>query len=160
MNFDNKDDYHRLRGQLAVMTILFSTLIAMSALYDHLSEWIYPMGRVFYTSFFGALFLAALLFRSQLKYHFVLYNDDGPKIIIRYYPMRAFTSKYKSVEIPKNTLYKIEVTKSFFNLREELVIYQRVKEGVAKYPAIPISGLSRKHRTMLIDTLNTYAQKS
>lgn len=158
MEFDNKNAYDRIRGKLAVVTIIFSGLIGLSILYDFFQMYLFNVNKWVYTSFFAFLFVLYLVYRAGLKYHFIIYNDEGGKIILRYYPLSSFRIKFLSVEIPYNALYKIEVNKVFFGLREEMTIYQTVKGKIAKYKPIPLSALSKKEKTNLINSLNKFAQ--
>ena len=158
MIIDNKDAYDRIRGKLVIATILFSGLIALSTLYDFLPKYFIPMSKLSYAMTFIGFFILFLIYRSNLRYHFIIYNDEEDKIVLRYYPLTTFKSKFISIEIPFNVLYKIETNKKFLNLREELTIYQKVKEGVAKYKPIPLSALTKKEREQLLQALNSHAQ--
>ena len=159
MNIDNSDSYARIRGILAVVTIFFSSLIAISILYDIFPTYLIPMSRTVYALIFGGLFIVYLIYRSKLKYHYIIYNDESNKIILRYYPFTSFfNTKYISIEIPFEALHKIEIQKAFFNKREELIIYQTLKEGVAKYKPIPLTALTKKEKNDLIQSLNQHAR--
>jgi hypothetical protein len=159
MNIDNSDSYTRIRGTLAIVTIFFATLIAISILYDLFPNYLIPMSRTAYALTFGGFFILFLIYRTELKYQYIIYNDENNKIILRYYPFTSFfNTKYTSIEIPFNSLYKIEIQKVFFNRREELIIFQTLKEGVAKYKPIPLTALTKKEKNDLIQSLNHYAR--
>ncbi len=158
MIIDNKDAYDRIRGKLALTTIFFSGLIALAVLYDFMPKYLIPMSQLSYALTFAGFFIVYLIFRANLRYHFIIYNDEGEKIILRNYPLSSFKSRYISIEIPFNALYKIEIQKKFFNFREELIIYQTVKEGVAKYKPIPLTALTKKEKEQLLQSLNKFAR--
>ena len=158
MIIDNKDAYERLRGILAIATIIASGLIAFSVFYDFLPNYFIPMSQLAYALTFAGLFVLYLIYRINLKYHFIIYNDEEEKIVLRYYPLSSFKTKFISIEIPYNELYKIEVQKKFFNFREELIIFQVIKEGVAKYKPIPLSALTKKEKEKLLAALNKFAR--
>jgi len=158
MIIDNKDAYDRIRGKLAVTAIFFSALVAFSVLYDFLPKYFIPMSQLAYTLTFVGFFVLFLIYRTNLKYHFIIYNDEEDKIVLRYYPLSSFKTKFISVEIPYKSLYKIEIQKKFFNQREELIIFQVVKEGVAKYKPIPLTALTKKEKEQLITSLNKFAR--
>lgn len=158
MNIDNQDAHDRIRGMLAVATIIFSGLIAFAALYDTLPTYLFPISRLAYSLIFGGFFIIFLIYRANLKYHYIFYNDESDKIILRYYPFSSFNPKHMAIEIPIDSLHKIEVNKAFLNLREELIIYQIVNKGVAKYKPIPLTALTLKEKNQLIDSLNKHAR--
>ncbi len=160
MKFDNKSDYERIRGQLALVTIFFSTFITLGILYDFYETYLFPIPSWIYSIFFAMLFVLYLIYRSKKKYQIIIYDDEeSPQhIILKFYSMTSFIPKYNMIKIPKNALYKIEVVSAFYNRREELIIYQRMKEGVAKYKPISITGLNKQSRQLLLETLDSFSE--
>lgn len=160
MKIDNLGDYNRLRGQLAFITMLFMLLIALGILYDFYTEYLIPVPSWIYSVFFGICFIGYLIFRSQKHYNIIMYDDeeDPTSIAIKFYAMTSLFPKYNMVKVPKDKLYKFEIQKTFYNQREELVLYQKMKEGIAKYKPISITGLSHDYRKQILDALNSYAK--
>ena len=160
MKFDNKSDYDRLRGQLVITTMIFFTFISIGILYDFYEKYLFPIPSWIYSIFFAILFILYLIYRHKKHYIIIIYDDEesSQHIIIKYYSMTSFNPKYNMIKIPKNALYKIEIVKSFYNKREELIIYQKIKEGIAKYKPISLTGLNKQTKTLLLETLNSYAK--
>jgi hypothetical protein len=158
MKIDNQDAHDRIRGILALATFFFSGLIALATLYDILPTYLFPISKLAYSLIFGGFFVIYLIYRSKLKYHYIFYDDESNKIILRYYPFSSFNAKHMSIEIPYDLLYKIEIQKAFLKFREELIIYQVVEKGVAKYKPIPLTALTRKEKKQLIEALNKFAR--
>lgn len=160
MKFDNKGDYERLRGQLAVVTIVFATLIAAGVLYDFYEQYLFPIPSWIYSLFFAVLFVLYLIYRHHKRYQIIIYDDEeAPQhIILKFYSMTSFAPKYNMVKIPKNSLVKIEIQKAFYNRRDELIIYQKVKEGIAKYKPISLTGLNKQNKQLLLETLDSFAK--
>ena len=65
----------------------------------------------------------------------------------------------KSYEFPASEFYKFEIEKSFFKLRENIILFRKVKKGIAKYPPISLTGLKEKQRNQVI-TLFTGLSKA
>ncbi len=160
MKIDNQSEYNRFRGQLAFTTLVFMTLVALGILYDFYSEYLIPVPSWIYSIFFGACFILYLIYRSQMQYYIIMFDDeeDANIINLKFYPMTALFPKYNMLKIPKNSLYKIELQKSFMNRREEIVIYQKMKEGIAKYKPISLSALNKESKKQLIEGFNKYAK--
>jgi len=158
MKIDNKDVYYKIRGQLIVVVFITATLITLSLFYSIFTDYFIPINKVAYACIFGGLLILFIIYRTFLKYHYIIYDDESDKIILRYYPVTSLTPKHLSIEIPYNTLYKIEIKKKFFNQRDELIIYQIVNKGVAKYKPIPLTALSKKEKKDLINALNFFAK--
>jgi|GEM_PF-263782 Ca2+/Na+ antiporter len=161
MKFDNKSEYERLRGQLAIITIIFSTFIGIGILYDIYEKYLFPWPSWIYSIFFVFLFILYLIYRYKKRYQIIIYDDEeSPQhIIIKFYSMTSFIPKYNMIKIPKNSLYKIQIQKSFYNKREELIIFQKLKEGIAKYRPISLTGLNNQTKTLLIQTLDSFAKQ-
>jgi hypothetical protein len=158
MKLDNKDSYDRIRGQFVISIFIAATLISISMFYHFFTNYFIPISRGAYAGIFSGILLLYIVYRFGLKYHFIIYDDESDKILLRYYPVSSFMTKYTSIEIPFNALYQIEIQKAFFNQREELIIHQVVKKGIAKYKPIPLSALSNKQKKDLINALNSFAK--
>ncbi len=160
MKFDNKSDYERLRGQLVAVSIIFFTLIGIGILYDIYEKYLFPIPSWIYSIFFSFFFVLYMIYRFKKRYQIIFYDDEeSPQhIILKFYSMTSFIPKYNMIKIPKNSLYKIEIQKSFYNKREELIIYQKLKEGIAKYRPISLTGLTNKNKTLLLQTLDSFAK--
>lgn len=158
MKFDNKDAYDRIRGQFVLAIFIAATLISFSVFYDYLTLYFIPISKVAYASIFGSMLIIYIIYRFQLKYHFIIYDDEGDKIILRYYPVTSIVTKYISIEIPFDSLYKIEINRAFFNQREELIVHQETKKGIAKYKPIPLTALTKRQKRELINALNSLAK--
>jgi hypothetical protein len=62
-----------------------------------------------------------------------------------------------SVEINKRTFSGFTLEKKFFSLSQSITIYQRLKEGVAKYPPIYITALKREEKARVLNSLISFA---
>ncbi|MBI5540345.1 MAG: hypothetical protein HY951_09830 [Bacteroidia bacterium] len=158
MKLDNKDAYDRIRGQFVLAIFIAATLISFSVFYDYLTLYFIPISNLAYAIIFSSLFIIYIIYRLQLKYHFIIYDDEGDKIVIRYYPVTSFITKYISIEIPFDSLFKIEIKRTFFNQREELIVHQTTKKGIAKYKPIPLTALTNNQKRDLINALNSLAK--
>ncbi|MCX7953768.1 MAG: hypothetical protein N3A01_01100 [Bacteroidales bacterium] len=160
MKIDTKEDYERARGTLALVTLILFSLITIGFMYDFYHDYLIPIPSWIYSIFFIIIFILYMFIRFKKKYHIIFFDDEEEPnfILIKYYPLTSASSEHCMIKIPKNALYKFEVVKSFYNLREELVIYQKTPKGIAKYNPIPITLFSKEKRKKIIETLNTYSQ--
>jgi K+ transporter len=91
-----------------------------------------------------------------LNYFF--FNDQGDKLIIRYYPIRPLGRTKKAVQIPKTALAKYEIVKTNLGLKKVLILHQHVKKNVAKYPPIGVTSLTREELSRLEQQLSSYVR--
>jgi hypothetical protein len=78
-------------------------------------------------------------------------------IVFRYFNAGIVGGKKNSVEINKNAFAGYKTESKFFGLSKSIILYQKLGQGVAKYPPIYISALSREQRNKLFSSLNSYA---
>jgi len=93
------------------------------------------------------------------EYNFIIYKETDDKLIMRYYPLHPFHDKFKSIEISKQTFSHFELKKRSMGLREDLFLFQMSSKGLAKYPGISLSALSKDQRLDLIDSLSKHSKK-
>lgn len=103
------------------------------------------------------VFLLGLIFSFQLRFNHLIFMDTGDKLILRYYPLHPFHEKFKSIEIPKSEFSHFEIKKGLFNLRTEVILFQQTVRGVAKYPPVSISALTKKDRENFLASLLLHA---
>ena len=115
------------------------------------------MSRVTWTIILLAIFLLIIFLPILLNYHYVSFSDEGENIIFRYFSMGIIPGNKNSVEINKRTFSGFTLEKKFFSLSQSITIYQRLKEGVAKYPPIYITALKREEKARVLNSLNSFA---
>lgn len=91
--------------------------------------------------------------------NFIIYKETDDKIIVRYYPLHPFHDKFKSIEISKQTFSHFELKKRSLGLREDLFLFQMSAKGLAKYPGISLSALSKKQRSDVLESLARFSKK-
>lgn len=106
----------------------------------------------------GVLLLFIFTFQfAGLNY--IHYLSDGEKLQIRYYPIISFFGKeYSSIELNKKMLYKAEIKKSF--LFYDLNVEVKLKKGVAEYPSLSLSALSKNDIHTIQTDLEGIIQKN
>ena len=117
------------------------------------------MSRAAWTIILTACFLIIMFLPVLLNFQYIYFSDDGDTIIFRYYSANLFEGKKNSVEIGKRTFSGFTFDKKFFGLIQSITLYQRLKEGIAKYPPIFISALKRQDKDSILKSLNSYAPR-
>jgi hypothetical protein len=95
-----------------------------------------------------------MLFNTLRQFHYVYFSDAGERIVLRYFSMGAFIYKKHSIEIGKSEFIGYEMQKQLFGLREKLILKARTGKGLAKYPPVSITALTRKEKENLIQALD------
>ncbi|RUT78102.1 hypothetical protein [Ancylomarina longa] len=100
------------------------------------------------------LFFTLIIFSLFLNYNFIIFQESDDFIILRYYPLHPFHDNFKSIEISRNSLSHYDWKNKIFGLRPELTLYQQTTKGVAKYPAVSLSAITKADRKKVKAILN------
>lgn len=106
-----------------------------------------------------AVFVLLVGLNLTREYNFIIYKETDDKLIIRYYPLHPFHDKFKSIEISKQTFSHFELKKRSMGLREDLFLFQISSRGLAKYPGISLSALSKTQRDEILTSLSKNSKK-
>jgi hypothetical protein len=97
----------------------------------------------------SALFLFYYWFQYRMEYTYFYFSNNNKNLIFKFYSLRNFYGKPKTIEIAKINFSGYDIISCFFNRKEMLVLYQKTPKGIAKYPPISLTLLSKKQKTEL-----------
>ncbi len=157
MTFDNSKTIISIRIRLFVATVILLIYIVLTYAANLIRFPVLGLGETAWTAILVIFYLGLVFYPVYLNYQFIYFSDDGNNIIIRYFNSGIIAGKKNSVEINKMTFSGYKAEKRFFGLIQSITLYQRLKEGVAKYPPIYISSLTEKEKAKIIRSLNSYA---
>lgn len=157
MKIENRKETYRIWLQKFVATLIFTPLVIVFSFARYFNKPFMGIERAWLIIMITFLYLLVILYHHLLNPYYIFYSDNGEKIQLRFYPVRAFNQKKKSFIIPKDKFYKYEIQKTF--LGEKIILYQRFKKGTGKYPAISLSGLSEDDRKKIKASLSRYSKK-
>ncbi|MCX6258471.1 MAG: hypothetical protein NTW49_11340 [Bacteroidia bacterium] len=100
-----------------------------------------------------ALIVAFYIWFFVKDYNYIYFSDESNKYILRYFNFIPMVLSQKSIEIPKESLVKYTIEKSAFGLRENLVLFEKTKRGIAKYPNVSLTLLTPEQKEQLLKTL-------
>lgn len=94
------------------------------------------------------------LYFHVADYQFIQYNDEGGKIVLRYYKAISFGSKaYHSIEFPKDILQNAHFENSVYGKLSDITFIVRTKRGIAEYPSVSLSALPFSDRKKMQESL-------
>ncbi len=150
MLIENTNTAMRIWVRNMISTIVLSLSLIVLYMAHFLEEPVFGIGQPELTLFLCIIYLYLVLTPIILKYQFVYISLEDNKISIKYYTMGFIPGARKSYEFPASEFHKFELEKSLFNLRENIVLFRKVKKGIAKYPPISLTGLKEKQRNQII----------
>jgi hypothetical protein len=156
MTFDNSRFIISLRIKLFAATIIFLAYIILAYVAEVIKFPLFSMSDTAWTIFLVAIYIVVAFLPMFLNYQFISYSDEGEKIIFRYFSAGMVGGKKNSIEIYKNLFSGYKIESRFFGRIQSIILFQKFKEGVAKYPPVYISALTGNERVKLIRSLDSY----
>jgi len=100
------------------------------------------------------LFTLTIIALNYLKFYYNYFSTESGKLIIRYLTLGPFGGSRKSMEMPLKDFVNYQITYKFYNYKKELIVYRQTPKGIAKYPSISISSLSKSEINKVEKMLN------
>lgn len=144
MKIENSAFVVRERKLMYLSTISLTILIPIIFLAEFFDTPVLGINREFYIIDIALLYILLHLYRHWLNLNFIEVVTEDSKLIFRYYSLRIFSAKHKSIEIPLSDFIGFEIATSFKGLKKSLILFQKMKGKKAKYPPISISALTKE----------------
>ncbi len=127
---------------------LVSVVIALAALTLFLLDY------TIYGIAMAGVFAVWFLYFQVADYQFIEFNDSNNKILLRYYKaIRLGKTNFNSIEFPQPMLYKVHFDNSLFGKMTDLTLVIKTRRGIAEYPAVSLTALSKDQRKQLQEAL-------
>ena len=159
MTFDNSKTIISLRIKLFIATVLFLAFIVLTYIAKKIKYPFLGMSDTGWTVILTVCYVAFVFLPMYLNYQYIYFSDDGNNIVFRYFTAGIFGGKKNSVEISKKAFSGYKLEKSLFGLNQRIILFTQLKQGIAKYPPIHISALSKAEKNKVIRVLNTFAPR-
>jgi hypothetical protein len=156
MTFDNSRTIISIRIKLFAATVLFLAYIILTYVAEKIKFPLLGMSDTRWTVILVAVYLFVAFLPMFLNYQYISFSDDGEKIVFRYFSAGMLGGRKNSVEITKKSFSGYKTDSRFFGLIHSITLFQQLKEGVAKYPPVYISALTRKERARILRSLDLY----
>ena len=156
MTFDNSRTIISLRIKLFGATVVLLAYLAMAYVAKLIKFPLLGMSDSTWTVILIGIWVIMAFMPMVLNYQFISYSDEEDNIILRYFTAGIVGGKKNSVEINKTSFSGYKIETSFFGFIQSIVLFQKVQGGVAKYPPVYISALTRDEKTKVINSLNQY----
>jgi len=145
MIIDTKEEASTLRKTKMFVIACCSVLAVVTAVFIPVDKTV----KFFIWSALFVIFLIFFWFQYRMEYTYFYFSNNSKNLIFKFYSMRIFSGKPKTIEISKASFLRYEIVTDFFNKRESLVLYQKTDKGIAKYPPISLTLLGKNQKTEL-----------
>jgi|WetSurMetagenome_2_1015567.scaffolds.fasta_scaffold78187_2 hypothetical protein len=159
MTFDNSRTIISIRIRLFTITVLLIAYLIV-VYFAHIIKFpILGMNETVITTILICGYLLFAIYPIILDYQFISYSDDDDKLVFRYFTSGIAGGRKNSVEIKKSDFAGYLVEKKFMGIKTSISLFHQMPQGVAKYPPIYITVLSRKERARLLNSLYSHTPK-
>ena len=156
MIIENSKTAIRIRLRVFFATIIVVALIAIIYTTRILINPVWGLNKAQWSLIIIGVFVLLLILNY---YHYIYFSDNGNKIVFRFYSMQLFSGKKQTIEMYKKDFVKFQTSSLLFKMRDYLIVYQKLEKGIAKYPPISITGLSKKDKANLKNQLSLNISK-
>lgn len=99
----------------------------------------------------AALTVVFILLFKFLGMDFLTIELQGDELEIKHYSIFPFGRRYNMFKIPLDRIHDAVIKNGFIG--SQLIVYQQTAKGLAKYPPLPLLGLSSKDKQELLKVL-------
>jgi hypothetical protein len=159
MTLDNSKTIIGLRIRIFAATVLLFAYFILSYFAEVIKFPLLGMSDTVWTSILITLFFIYALYPMVLNYQYVFYSDEGDTIVFRYFMAGIVGGRKNSVEIYKNSFAGYKIEKKYFGMKQSIILFQQLREGVAKYPPVYISNLTTEEKAKVLNSLYLHTPK-
>lgn len=160
MTFDNSKTIIGFRIRLFFATVLALTWIALAYIIKLIKFPLLGIEDSIWTLAIVLIWIIVAFMPLIRNYQFVFFSDDGNNIVIRHFNAGIVGGKKNSIEINKGTFAGYKVDSKYLGLSKGLILYQRMGNGIGKFPPVYITALTSEQRAKIIHTLDNYTKKN
>jgi hypothetical protein len=160
MTFDNSKTIISIRIKLFFATVILLAWVAVVYVAGLIKSPILGLDDSIWTLLLVIIWIIIAFLPMILNYQFVFYSDDGNDIVFRFFSSGIVGGKKNSIEINKGTFAGFKIESKYFGLRKSIILFQKLVQGVAKFPPIYISAISKDQQAKLIHALSHFGPQS
>ena len=153
MTLDNSKALISLRIRLFVQTVLLIALIILIYFVKIIDFPLLGLNETAWTLIILSVYFILAFYPMVLNYQYIYFSDEDDKIIFRYFMAGIVGGRKNSVEISKESYAGYRVEKRFLGLDRSIILFQHLPKGLAQYPPVHISILSKKERARILHSL-------
>jgi hypothetical protein len=158
MTFDNSKTIINLRIKLFAATVVLLAYLAMAFVIKLIEFPLLGIGETPWTIVLVGIWLFLAFMPMVLNYQYISFSDDGEHLVFRYFTAGIIGGKKNSIQIKKTSFTGYKTEKKFFGLIQSITLFQKLQQGIAKYPPVYISALTSKEKAKVIKSLNQHSQ--
>ncbi len=142
-----------------ILALVFVTFIVVLLITNIVEDVLFGLTSYHLAIIIACIYIVIVLFNSLRQYNYIYFSDEGDTIILRYFPTGVFTNRKNSIEIGKKNFVDYERKKWLFGFREKIIILVNTPRGIAKYPPVSFTALSKTEKQKIYQALDKLKKK-
>lgn len=95
------------------------------------------------------------LYFHVADYQFIEFSNEKERILLRYYKAVSFgRPKFNEIEFSQQILKNAHFDNSVFGEKSDVTLVVRTKKGIAEYPSVSLSAMSKTDRQKMASSVN------
>jgi len=160
MTFDNSKTIISLRIWLFFATVLLIAWLIVAYIAELIDFPLLGMSETVLTLILVGIYLVILLLPMVRNTQFVFFSDEGENIVFRYFHAVIVGGKKNTISIPKNAFAGYKAEKKILGLSGSIILFQKIGQGMAKYPPIHITAIPKEQKEKMLRLLDRYSPKA
>ncbi len=158
MQLDIKRTIFKIQLRRFILAVVSVTLIILIVFLRYYEEKILGINKTLLIILLIGIYFGYIIIEMIRQPFYIFFTDEGDKLIFRYFSLSIFNRMKSSIEIPKNEFEKYDISKSAYGMKEKIIFFRKTKQGIAKYPPVSITALSKQEKEKLLNTLKRYVK--
>lgn len=143
---------HKAVQRAKIWLIRVPLMLTLTVLVLYLFDW-FPVKEVLWV--LAGLTVLCILATLVLRMHFIEVSVEAGKLYVRFYHVFPLIREYRMVEVPPGQLLRAEIRPVTWGLTEVLLLTVQTTRGVAVFPELPLTLMSRKQRELIFQVIQT-----
>lgn len=159
MLLDIKRTVLKVQLRRMISLLMVCAIIIIIILTGNRNNELLGMNKYSWSLVVGLIYILVLTIEGMLEMNYIYFSDERENIIFRYFSMSIFNRKKNSIEIPKEAFAGYEILESLNGYKKKIILKQRLKTSVVKYPAVCLNSLTNEQRNALVMCLDKHVKK-
>jgi hypothetical protein len=160
MTFDNSKTIISLRIWLFFATVLLIAWLIVAFIAKLIDFPLLGLSETVWTLILVGIYLVILLLPMVRNTQFVFFSDEGENIVFKYFLAGIVGGKKNSISIPKHAFAGYKPEKKNLGLASSIILFQKIGQGIAKYPPIHITAIPKEQKEKMLSLLDRYSPKA
>jgi len=145
MIIENKSRVVKLKRLFFLVSVIIAVVALVLFLLDYTLSAIACVG----------VFALWFLYFQVADYQYIQFSDENGKILLRYYKaVRLGKGEYSVIEFPQKIIQNAYFENSMFGKMSDLTLIVRTQRGIAEYPSVSLTALTKEERKRIQNALN------